>query len=52
MLELGMAHLGLRVYKVYIYDDSGLNMPFFTARSNLAEQGSYGGIFRKSSNGK
>ena len=34
-LELGMYHWGLKLYKIYINDDPGLTLTYFTARSNL-----------------
>ena len=34
ILKLGMKHRGLELYKVYINDDPGLTMTYFTARSN------------------
>ena len=34
ILKLGMQHLGLKPYKVYINDDPGLTFTYFTARSN------------------
>ena len=34
ILKLGMQHPGLEVYKVYINDDTGLTLTYFTARSN------------------
>ena len=36
-LELGMDHQGLNVYKVYINDDAGLTLTYFTARSKLVK---------------
>ena len=33
-MKLGMQHQGLKLYKVYINDDPGLTLTFFTARSN------------------
>ena len=36
ILKLGMQHGGLEVYKVYINDDLGMTMTYFTSRSNLA----------------
>ena len=33
ILKLGMKHLGLKLYKVYINDDPGLTVTYFTARS-------------------
>ena len=46
ILKLGMKHWGLKLYKVYINDDPGLTLTFFTARSNwvictFAWQGSH-----------
>ena len=35
ILKLGMWHWGLKLYKVYINDDPGLTLTYFTARSNL-----------------
>ena len=34
ILKLGMKHQGLKVYKVFINDDPGLTLTYFTARSN------------------
>ena len=34
ILKLGTQHKGLKLYKVYIYDDLGLTLIYFTARSN------------------
>ena len=34
ILNLGMYHWGLKFYKVYINDDPGLTLTYFTARSN------------------
>ena len=34
IFKLGMQHLGLKLYKVYINDDPGLTLTYFTARSN------------------
>ena len=34
MLKLGMHHQRLKLYKVYINDDPGLTVTYFTARSN------------------
>ena len=34
ILKLGMYHWGLKLYKVYINDDPGLTLTYFTARSN------------------
>ena len=33
ILKLGMQHRGLKLYKVYINDDPGLTLTYFTARS-------------------
>ena len=33
MLKLGMKHQRLKLYKVYINDDPGLTLTYFTARS-------------------
>ena len=41
ILKLGMQHRGLRFYKVYINDDPGLPLTYFTARSNLVNLSSY-----------
>ena len=35
ILKLGMDHHGLKVYRVYINDDLGLTLKYFTARSSL-----------------
>ena len=35
ILKLGMYHWGLKLYKVYVNDDPGLTLTYFTARSNL-----------------
>ena len=35
ILKLGMQHQRLKLYKVYINDDLGLTLTYFTARSNL-----------------
>ena len=37
ILKLGMDHQGLKVYEVYINDDPGLTLTYFTARSNLVK---------------
>ena len=34
ILKLGVQHQGLKLYKVYINDDPGLTLTYFTARSN------------------
>ena len=34
ILKLGMQHLGLKLYKVYINDDPELTLTYLTARSN------------------
>ena len=34
-LELGMQHRVLEYYQVHSYDDTGLTLTYFTARSNL-----------------
>ena len=34
ILKLGMKHRGLKPYKVYINDDPGLTLTYFTSRSN------------------
>ena len=34
ILKHGMQHQGLKLYKVYINDDPGLTLTYFTARSN------------------
>ena len=33
ILKLGMKHLGMELYKVYINHDSGMTLTYFTARS-------------------
>ena len=35
ILKLGMQHQELKLYEVYINDDTGLSLTYFTARSNL-----------------
>ena len=35
ILKFGLQHLGIKLYKVYINDDPGLTLTYFTARSNL-----------------
>ena len=35
ILKLGMKHQGLKLYKVYINDDPGLTLTYFTVRSNF-----------------
>ena len=35
ILKHGMWHWGLKLYKVFINDDPGLTLTYFTARSNL-----------------
>ena len=35
ILKLGMDRHGLEVYKVYINDDPGLTLTYYTAKSNL-----------------
>ena len=34
IFKLGMYHWGLKFYKMYINDDPGLTLTYFTARSN------------------
>ena len=34
-LKLGMQHRVLEYYKIYLNDDPGLTLTYFTARSNL-----------------
>ena len=34
-LKLGMQHWVLKYYQVYLNDDPGLTLTYFTARSNL-----------------
>ena len=34
ILKLGMKHRDLKLYKVYINDDPGLTLTYFTAMSN------------------
>ena len=34
ILKLGMLHRGLKLNKVYINDDPGFTLTYFTARSN------------------
>ena len=35
ILKLGMKHLGMELYKVYINHDPGMTLTYFTARSTL-----------------
>ena len=35
ILKLGMQHLGLKVYEVYIIDDPRLTLTYYTTMSNL-----------------
>ena len=35
ILKLGRYHLGLKFYNIYINDDPGFTLTYFTARSNL-----------------
>ena len=37
--KLGVDHQGLEGYKVYINDDTGLTLTYFTARPNLVKVG-------------
>ena len=37
ILKLGMDHQGRKVFKVYINDDPGLTLTYFTARLNLVK---------------
>ena len=34
-LKLGMRYVDLKLYKVYLNDDPGLTLTYFTTRSNL-----------------
>ena len=34
ILKLAMQHRGLKFYKIYMNDDPGLTLTYFTARSN------------------
>ena len=36
ILKLGLQHLGLKLYKVYINDDPVMTLTYFTARSKAA----------------
>ena len=36
ILKVGMYYRGLKLYKVYINDDPGMTLTYFTARSNWA----------------
>ena len=51
ILKLGMYHRGLKVYKVYINDDPGLTLTYFTARSNWVACTFEWGKLTKSFNG-
>ena len=35
ILKLGLQHLGLKFFKIYINDDPAMTLTYFTARSNL-----------------
>ena len=35
ILKLGVKHLGIELYKVYINHDPGMTLTYFTARSTL-----------------
>ena len=35
ILKLGIKHRGFKLYKVYINDDPGLTLTYFTAMSNF-----------------
>ena len=35
ILKLGMKHLGMELYKVYINHDPGMTLTYFTARSTF-----------------
>ena len=35
ILKLGVKHLGMKLYKVYINHDPGMSLTYFTARSTL-----------------
>ena len=51
---LGIQRQGIKLYKVYINDDTGLTLTYFTARSNLdayAFQWIIGKTLTKSLNG-
>ena len=37
ILKLGMDHQGLKVYRIYIKDDPGLTLTYFTAKSSLVK---------------
>ena len=52
ILKLGVQHQGLKVYKVYINDDPGLTLTYFTARSNWVNYSfKWGKTVTKSFNG-
>ena len=52
ILKLGMKHQGLKLYKVYINDDPGLTLTYFTARLNwVACTFEWGKTITKSFNG-
>ena len=53
ILKLSMQHQGLKLYKIYINDDPGLTLTYFTARSNwVAYTFEWGKLFQKLFNGK
>ena len=51
ILKLGMKHQELKLYKVYINDDPGLTLTYFTARSNWVTCRFEWGKLAKSFNG-
>ena len=52
-LKLVMQHFALKLYKVYLNDDPGLTLIYFTAMSNLvAHAFEWGKTVTKSFNGK
>ena len=53
LLKLGMQQQGLKLYKVYINNDPGLTLIYFTARSNwVAYTFEWGKTVTKSINGE
>ena len=48
-MKLGMLHWGLKLYKVYINDDLGMTLTYFTARSNwFAYRFEWGNLLQRS----
>ena len=48
ILKLGMKHLGMELYKIYINHDAGMTLTYFTARSTIRSPMHLNGKNRKS----